>query len=396
MVRGDLLRKAVISEAVHGRKGEELPEGWEWVKLGDITSNHGQKIPDREFTYIEIGSVDNKYNRLGETHILTPDKAPASARKIVHVGDVLYGKVRTYLHNVCIIEEEFTPEPIASSAFAVMTTGNLISNRYLYYYLLTPAFDVHADYWCHGSVYPSINDKNLMKLPIAWPPIDEQRRIVARLDPLVRELTELEEHLTKFRAARERFRKAAIQDATHTREGEELPAGWRWVRLGEIGRIIGGGTPNTKRPEYWADGSISWITPLDMSKQRTQMYISHGERNITPEGFAKSSAQLLPKGSVIMSSRAPIGYLAIAANELCTSQGCRSIVPYDCVVSEYLYYALTAKRRDIVNMGRGTTFAEIPGKLLATVTIPLPPIDQQRRIVNYLDNLSHQINHMDL
>ena len=395
MVRGDLLRKAVISEAVHGRKGEELPEGWEWVKLGDITSNHGQKIPDREFTYIEIGSVDNKYNRLGETHILTPDKAPASARKIVHVGDVLYGKVRTYLHNVCIIEEEFTPEPIASSAFAVMTTGNLISNRYLYYYLLTPAFDVHADYWCHGSVYPSINDKNLMKLPIAWPPIDEQRRIVARLDPLVRELTELEEHLTKFRAARERFRKAAIQDATHTREGEELPAGWRWVRLEDVVTL----NPRNHLPD---DLPVSFI-PMERLEGGFSGKYSSLVRNW---GEVRKNFTHFKDGDVIVAKITPCfqNRKSALVSGLTNGYGAGSTELHvlrakECVLNQYIYYLVKSEYFIFLgaNNMQGTAGQKrIRTPFIKNVLIPLPPIDQQRQIVNYLDNLSHQINHMDL
>lgn len=105
-----------------------------------------------------------------------------------------------------------------------------------------------------------------------------------------------------------------------------IPENWKWVRLGEIGKIIGGGTPKTTNLEYWQNGKIAWITPADMKNIKGK-YISCGKKNITLLGLEKSSAQLLPKGSILFSSRAPIGYVAIAREEVSTNQGFKSIVP---------------------------------------------------------------------
>ena len=104
-------------------------------------------------------------------------------------------------------------------------------------------------------------------------------------------------------------------------------------------------------------------------------YISHGARHITEKGFASSSARIMPKGSIIFSSRAPIGYVAIAENDLCTNQGCKSVKLYDGILSEYIYFTLLAMRDDIKKMGSGTTFKEISGRIFSSVIIPLPPID---------------------
>ena len=159
---------------------------------------------------------------------------------------------------------------------------------------------------------------------------------------------------------------------------------WRFVRLGEIGEIIGGGTPDTLKSEYWLHGRIAWITPADMGTLKSK-YIAHGARQITKKGLASSSARIMPKGSIIFSSRAPIGYIAIAENDLCTNQGCKSVKLYDGVLSEYVYFALLAMRDDIKKMGSDTTFKEISGRVFSSVIIPLPPIDEQRRIVSRLD-----------
>ena len=159
----------------------------------------------------------------------------------------------------------------------------------------------------------------------------------------------------------------------------EIPDSWTFVRLKHIGIIVGGGTPKTNTPSYW-DGEIPWLTPADLSGY-TAMYISSGGRKITEEGLKSSSAQLMPKGTVLYSSRAPIGYVAISANPIATNQGFKSVVPFNFSMSEYLYYCLKARTSDVEQRATGTTFKEISGSAMAETIIPLPPIAEQQRIV---------------
>ena len=119
-------------------------------------------------------------------------------------------------------------------------------------------------------------------------------------------------------------------------------------------------------------------------------YISHGAKNITYQGLQSSSARIMPKGSIIFSSRAPIGYVAIAANELCTNQGCKSLISSECVLPEYVYFTLVYMRDSIEKLGRGTTFKEISGKIFGSISISLPTITEQREIVSILDKLLSQ------
>ena len=158
----------------------------------------------------------------------------------------------------------------------------------------------------------------------------------------------------------------------------DLPATWTFARLKHIGEIVGGGTPKTNVSEYW-DGGIPWLTPADLSEYE-DMYVSTGARTITKLGLKSSSAQMLPANAVLYSSRAPIGYIAIAANPVCTNQGFRSVVPYDFAMSPYLYYCLKARTDNIVQRATGTTFKEISGSEMAKTIIPLPPLNEQTRI----------------
>ncbi len=166
----------------------EIPESWEWVRLGNLTYNHGQKKPSSEFCYIDIGSSDNQHQRLNEKEtIVAPENAASRARKIVKTGDILYSTVRPYLHNMCIIDREFTKEPIASTGFAVLKCCADYSNAFLFYYMMSPDFDNYANDSDNskGVAYPAINDERLSNALIPVPPVMEQYRILNQLSKVL-------------------------------------------------------------------------------------------------------------------------------------------------------------------------------------------------------------------
>lgn len=166
----------------------------------------------------------------------------------------------------------------------------------------------------------------------------------------------------------------------------DLPSSWMWVRLNEVGEIIGGGTPKTKVDEYWDNGTVPWISPADLTGYKKK-YISKGRKNITELGLKKSSARLMPKGTVLFSSRAPIGYVAISSNEIATNQGFKSVVPYILDTNEYIYYYFQAFLDNIKDRSSGTTFKEISGSELGKSVFPLPPLQEQRRIVAKIEEI---------
>ena len=158
------------------------------MRLGNLTYNHGQKKPSSEFCYIDIGSIDNQHQRLNEKEtIVAPENAASRARKIVKTGDILYSTVRPYLHNMCIIDREFTKEPIASTGFAVLKCCADYSNAFLFYYMMSPDFDNYANDSDNskGVAYPAINDERLSNALIPVPPVMEQYRILNQLSKVL-------------------------------------------------------------------------------------------------------------------------------------------------------------------------------------------------------------------
>lgn len=166
--------------------------------------------------------------------------------------------------------------------------------------------------------------------------------------------------------------------------------GYKTYALKDIGDIVSGATPKTSESENFG-GDIAWITPADLSGY-SEKYISYGARNLTQKGYDSCSTQLMPPGTVLFSSRAPIGYVAIAKNSVCTNQGFKSVVPKPWVNSEFLYYQLMYLRKSIQDMGSGTTFKEISGKKFGMVQVRIPPLLAQKRIVSRIEELFSQLD----
>ena len=165
---------------------------------------------------------------------------------------------------------------------------------------------------------------------------------------------------------------------------------WPMVKLGEVAKVVSGGTPKTSVPEYW-DGDVPWVTPKDLSNNK-KLWISSGSRSITELGLAKSGAILLPGQTVLWSSRAPIGLVAIASNPIATNQGFKSFIPGNKLDSSYLAHFVMQSQAALQNLGVGATFKEVSAQRAAEIRIPLPPLGEQKRIAEMLDQVATMID----
>lgn len=166
---------------------------------------------------------------------------------------------------------------------------------------------------------------------------------------------------------------------------------WKDCKISDIGTVVGGATPSTKVVENYDGGIIPWITPKDLSNFGGR-YISKGERNITQRGLDSCSAQMMPKNTVLFSSRAPIGYIAIANQPICTNQGFKSVVPNEKIDPLFLYYLLQYNKERIESMGSGTTFKEVSGNVMKNIPIKIPVSKQeQQKIASVLGLLDDKI-----
>ena len=256
----------------------------------------------------------------------------------------------------------------------------------------------------------------LKVLHIPIPPIEEQRRIVAELNQLFEQIDRAEKAYNELSGPlSDRFRQLCLEKAIQGKlvpqlESEpeveqigdapedvpfEIPEKWRWMQLNKVGQIVGGGTPKTSLSEYWDGGTIPWFTPADLGKVHG-LYASDSARKITALGLRESSAVMMPPNSVLFSSRAPIGHIALAADSCCTNQGCKSFVPnVGIVLPLWGYFAMKARTPDMIARASGTTFKEISGKGVGETLVPIPPLEEQRRIVTKLSELLNVVRQLE-
>lgn len=169
---------------------------------------------------------------------------------------------------------------------------------------------------------------------------------------------------------------------------------WKHGTIADLGSVIGGSTPSKKQPKYYTEKGIAWITPKDLSNDHSK-FISHGENDITDLGLANSSTVKMPAGTVLFSSRAPIGYIAIAANTVTTNQGFKSVVPYEDIGTAFVYYFLKDNLVTIENMASGSTFKEVSGSTMKSVPAFVPDADSLRKFNNFCKPLFEEQQNLE-
>ena len=439
----------------------EIPDSWEWVRLGSIVYNRGQMKPTSDFCYVDIGSIDNKRQRLGDTeNIITPDKAPSRARKIIDVDDIIYSTVRPYLHNMCIIDRQFSLQPIASTGFATMTCYSGLLNKYLFYYLLAPDFDNYANDTenSKGVAYPAINDDRLYKALIPLPPLSEQHRIVAKIEellPYIERYGKAEEHLTTLNTTfPEALKKSILQEAVQGKlvpqnsddepasvlleriraekqklikagkikknkhesvivtrdkipyeivDGKErciadevpfeIPESWCWCRLSSLATKITDGThhspPNTERGEY------KYITAKNIKNTGVSLSnITYVSKEIHKEIFSRCNPEY---GDVLLiKDGATTGVVTVNNIEepfsLLSSVALIKCPQY--VDSWYLVYVLRSDLfyKNIRSQMKGTGITRVTLKQIEPLFTPMPPLEEQKRIVSQIEKIMPYIN----
>ena len=244
--------------------------------------------------------------------------------------------------------------PLNTSLYSTDFKGN--DPKFVYYLLKTIPW---RDYLTASAV-PGINRNHVHLCPVCVPDHETQTAIsgvLGLLDNKIELNTKLNGYLEELLLAK--YDKIFPVNADFT------------GILSDVGTIIGGATPSKKRSEYYCSNGIGWITPRDLSNT-SDKFIAHGADDITDEGYASCSAKLLPKGSVLFSSRAPIGYIAIAADAVATNQGFKSIVPKEEIGTAFVYCFLVRNKQRIADMGAGTTFPEVSGKMMKSVELAIP------------------------
>lgn len=174
----------------------------------------------------------------------------------------------------------------------------------------------------------------------------------------------------------------------------KIPQGWKVGSISDLGNIVGGSTPSKSKPEYYTSSGIPWITPKDLSINKSK-FISHGEIDITPIGLKNSSTTIMPQGTVLFSSRAPIGYIAIAKNEISTNQGFKSIVPFEHIGTSFVYCFLKENLFRIESMASGSTFKEVSGSIMKGIPAIVPDSESLKQFSNICNSMFMEQKHRE-
>ena len=280
---------------------------------------------------------------------------------VLKTGDIVFSRVGS-VDRCSYVSAEYEGWMFSGRCLRVRPCEKL-NPEYLYYFFLLEKTKQFVRNIATGATMPSINTKFMGEIPIRVPSLDAQNKIASILW-MIDDKIELNKKINKNleQQAEALFHSLFVENANPT---------WKDGMLSDLGTVVAGGTPSKTKPEYYSEQGIAWITPKDLSLNKSK-FISHGEIDISELGFYKSSATKMPTGTVLFSSRAPIGYIAIAANEITTNQGFKSVVPNENVGTSFMYYLLKFLLPTIEGMASGSTFKEISGAGMKSVPVVIP------------------------
>lgn len=300
------------------------------------------------------------------TKFVTEEKARSLSRSIAHRGDVIVTISGTIGQIAYIPEDSLYDEYLCSQRqFRVSFDSSMVYVPYLVFYFHTFEGQNKILSFANQTGVPALSQplKNFKKIRLCLPSLQEQRRIAS----IVETINDKIENNIKINDNLEQQAQSYFQELFVDNASPE----WTTGTISDLGTVVGGSTPSKAKPEYYTESGIAWITPKDLSINKSK-FVSHGENDITELGLRNSSASLMPEGTVLFSSRAPIGYIAIAAGEVTTNQGFKSVVPKPEIGTPFVYFFLKNTLPVIEGMASGSTFKEVSGSTMKNVSAVIP------------------------
>lgn len=356
-------------------------EDWEQRKFKDIAFKRG-KISEADLPYVEFEDINSGIGTLNKN---ISQKVGHKKGLLFEAGDVLFGKLRPYLQNWLLCQFA----GIAVGDFWVLQPQN-VSSAFLYYLIQSEAYQSVANI-SSGTKMPRSSWPLVSETLFSIPKYKEANMIGEFFLLIDRTITLHQRKLNNLK-----LKKKALLQKLFPKNEERYPElrfpgftdAWEQRKLGDVAIITGGGTPSTNVPEYW-NGDIDWYSPVEIGKNR---YVSKSTRKITKLGLEKSSAKLLPIGTVLFTSRAGIGNTAILQAEGCTNQGFQSITPDSKELDTYFLYTMTPRLKRYGEVtGAGSTFVEVSGKQMEKMSLVLPSLEEQKQIGRFFRTIDDSI-----
>lgn len=334
------------------------------------------------------GICNNKY-------FITPRQVAENSAndKIVRTGQFAYNRATTRNGDKISIAYREGPDCTVSSAYQIfrIKDENQLNPHYLWMWFRRPEFDRYARFKSRGSAHEFFEWDEMCEVYLPIPSIDIQRRIVSEYHAIESRIASNDRLVDKLKETAQAIYKEMFVDGVNS---DNMPKGWTMGTLEDLGEIVSGATPSTEVPAYWNEDGIAWLSPADLSREGT-LFMTKGAKSISALGYKSASTKLLPKGSILFSSRAPIGLMAIADGELCTNQGFKSIVPKRSIGTEYTYYVLLHLKDRIANENTGATFAEVSGSTMKLYEALVPDQDACKEFSKKITPLHNYIRDIE-
>ena len=323
--------------------------------VGTMASNYTETgIPFLRSTNIEPFDI-----KLDDIKYISSNFNESLRKSELHPNDVVI--VRTGTPGACAVIPAGVKAWNCSDLVIVRPHRNKLNPLFLASYVNLASGVINTQ--LVGAVQQHYNVGAAKKMQIPLPPIGEQDKIASIIGMLNKKITinsKINDNLEQQAATY--FQELFINNANPV---------WQISTISDLGTVVGGSTPSKTKPEYYTNNGIAWITPKDLSINKSK-FISHGENDITELGLKNSSATVMPKGTVLFSSRAPIGYIAIASNEVTTNQGFKSVIPYSEIGTAFVYFFLKRSLPVIESAASGSTFKEISGSAMKNIPAIIP------------------------
>ena len=336
-----------------------------YMPVGEVCSSISDTYREKKNMVTLINTSD-----VLEGRVLNHERVPNSNlkgqfKKTFQRDDILYSEIRPQNRRFAYVD--FSPiDYIASTKLMVIRAKkDVVSPKYLYYFLKNSSTVAELQLLAEtrSGTFPQITFSEVANLTIPVPSLAVQEVIVQTMQCLEDKITcneQINDNLEQ--QAQSYFQELFVDNADPE---------WAIGTISDLGTVVGGSTPSKAKPEYYTESGIAWITPKDLSINKSK-FVSHGENDITELGLKNSSAAIMPEGTVLFSSRAPIGYIAIAAGEVTTNQGFKSVVPKPEIGTPFVYFFLKNTLPVIEGMASGSTFKEVSGSTMKNVPAVIP------------------------
>ena len=360
-----------------------MRKGWEYKKLGEVCevvtgTTPKTNIPEywgKGHYWVTPAELNDTTVYIDKTERQITDEALSKTRlRLLPVGTVLLSS-RAPIGKVAIANAEM----YCNQGFKNCICSEAIYNKYLFYFLR-----LKKDYLNslgRGATFKEISKSIVESIKIPLPPLSTQLAIVSELDKINELIRLKKEQLKDFDNLAQSLFYEMFGDPVENEKG------WEVKKLGDVCEVVTGTTPKTNIPEFWGKGHY-WVTPAELND--TTVYIDKTERQITDEALRKTKLRLLPVGTVLLSSRAPIGKVAIINAEMYCNQGFKNCICSEAICNKYLFYFLRMMKDYLKSLGRGATFKEISKSIVENIRIPLPPLPLQHLFAQRIEQIERE------